>query len=121
MAALAYLHDIHDFGILDTPELPGYGTQLSHALLHDYFTYRQRSGTVDLDSHQDYVGYVSIVMESIEGFQQLTDQARNDLLFDGVSYLHQVRKTLERFLGYTPMQIDIYARIDTQRNVALVI
>ncbi len=121
MSAFACLHDIRDFGILDTPELPGYGTRLSHALLYDYYTHRRRLGVGELNTHQDYVGYVSTVMESLEGFQQLTDQARNDLLFDGVSYLHRVRETVERFLGHDPLTIGIYARTDTQRNVALVI
>lgn len=121
MSTSLCMHDIRDFGLLHTPEQPEYGTRLSHALIHDFYKYRCRLGMEELENIQDYIGYVSIVMESIEGFNNLTEQTRNTLLFDGVRYLHTVRETLERSIGHDPHTIAIYARTDTQRNVALVI
>lgn len=120
MAATAIMQDIRDFGILCCPEYPTYARRMAHALIHDFFTHYRRSGQNDLDTHEALLGYVSVVMESVEGFNELSEERRNDLLEAGITYLTRVMDETERFLGDIT-SIAIPYQQDERNNLLMVV
>lgn len=118
------VHDIFDFGVIQGSfGNTEFGVKLAHALTEDYVRHRLASGNSYLSNPDiEYlVGYVATIMELIDGYTELTEEARETLLTDAVGYIWGFIAYIDGLLT-TRVRVDIYpALLPTQRRLALVV
>lgn len=119
MGRTVYLHDINDFGKLETPEFPPFGPMLASAIIHDYINYTRRWTPGGLPE-ENYASYIMTLMEGLDGFGRLAAATQTSLIHDGVCYLMCFIDRIDTLTALGRNHVDLYPSSNGSRRVALI-
>jgi len=115
------IRDVWDFGVLNYPYTPTRGIDVAQALIHELIMGVRYWGVPQLASPVDQEVFVANVLETIEGFQALTERQQVRLLYEGIHYLHAVHDYVESLGCPGTYTVTAHPPDKTHRRVALLV
>jgi hypothetical protein len=119
MRKILIVRDVWDFGVIQHPDLPRFGIDLSHSLINAYLIDHQRWGMGQLEAGGDYEVFSATVMESVDGFHRLSEAARDLLLYESICYLQSFIDYVDEQL--TGKRVDVLPPQRTHRRLMLLV
>lgn len=121
MGMTVVIHDIRDFGEVGGLEHTRYGLALAQTIVNDYLLYQRPSGNPYCERPPCLSAYIATLMEGTEGFEQLTTQQVNTLLFDAMEFFRKFEECIDDMTRRCKRQVRVFPADLIQRRVALVI
>lgn len=115
------IHQVSDFGIAHSVVSNSFGLALAQAIVNDYLLYRLPSGNPQLIKPENDSVYVASLMESVEGFDQLSHEQIEYLIIEATYFFRTFVDRIDDLTKRTGRNVWVYPTASNQKRVALII